>query len=523
MIGNKLFQKYLSTVGLAKCPNVIATYLTLQQHFLDAGLDIAKFSNMLTFNVTNKKLTRFTYISSPTLNSLSISDNTSGGSFTVSDDTLSEVTSEYVEDLKSFECLLIAVPAISPLNQNLLYCLAPNLDMVFEITENNDFRCVYDADLIKKYGIEEITDIQKYIADSIKSELDDSTSDLINIIKQDETSLIEHFIDLGSSYHKQYKRYFNKVYPFSNSLNRNPDHMEYYFQFIFGASEYINSLTYAGDKLILDYLDFTDEHLYYSFKESAISLDRVLGLAENYHSPQNKDDYANKLLTLGSDLDNALMDYDNIFGDTFFSDLKLSSRLPRSLDLLRYKVAEKTYAPVFFRIEMDDIIFNHEIESYSGYEISNHLIQRKLVLVKNEHQLCVDFESPTDNAQSSNNLCISDELIKYNLIPDFEFVKSSLFKENNFPAVIGAKKADKVSQLYFEYGLPDFFSNIDTHFKQINPAINNIGTREEFLNNMSQIYDGLANVYNKAQKFKDEIAFIGHKALDEIKREPDVV
>ena len=155
---------------------------------------------MLTFNVTNKKLTRFTYISSPTLNSLSISDNTSGGSFTVSDDTLSEVTSEYVEDLKSFECLLIAVPAISPLNQNLLYCLAPNLDMVLEITENNDFRCVYDADLIKKYGIEEITDIQKYIADSIKSELDDSTSDLINIIKQDETSLIEHFIDLGSSY-----------------------------------------------------------------------------------------------------------------------------------------------------------------------------------------------------------------------------------------------------------------------------------------------------------------------------------
>ena len=146
-----------------------------------------------------------------------------------------------------------------------------------------------------------------------------------------------------------------------------------------------------------------------------------------------------------------------------------------------------------------------------------------MVLVKNEHQLCVDFESPTDNAQSSNNLCISDELIKYNLIPDFEFVKSSLFKENNFPAVIGAKKADKVSQLYFEYGLPDFFSNIDTHFKQINPAINNIGTREEFLNNMSQIYDGLANVYNKAQKFKDEIAFIGHKALDEIKREPDVV
>jgi hypothetical protein len=523
MIGNKLFQKYLSTVGLSKCPNVIATYLTLQQHFLDAGLDIAKFSNLFTFNAINKKLTRFTYISSPTLNSLSISDNTSGGRFTVSNDTPSDVTSEYIEDSKSFECLIIAVPAISPLNQNLLYCLAPNLDMIFEITENNDFRCVCDADLIKNYGIEEITDIPKYISDSIKSELDDSTSDLINIIKQDETSLIGHFIDLGSSYHKQYKKYFNKVYPFSNSLNRNPDHMEYYFQFIFGASEYINSLTYAGDKLILNYLDFTDEHLYYSFKERSISLDRVLSLAENYKFPENKDDYANKLFKLESELNNALVDYDNIFGDAFFSDLRLSSRLPRTLDLLHHRVAEKTYSPVFFRVDTDGIIFNHEIESYSGCEISDHLIQRKLVLVKNKHQLCVDFESLTDNTQSSNNLCISNELIKYNLIPDFEFVKSSLFKEANFPVVIGAKKADKVSQLYFEYGLPDFFSNIDQHFKQINPAINNIGTREEFLNNMSQLYDGLANVYNKAQEFKDEIAFIGHKALDEIKREPDVI
>lgn len=523
MIGNKLFQKYLSTVGLSKCPNVIATYLTLQQHFLDAGLDIAKFSNLFTFNVTNKKLTRFTYISSPTLNSLSVSANASGGSLIVPDDTQSEVTSEYIEDTISFECLIIAVPSIKPLNQNLLYCLAPNLDMVFEITENNDFRCICDADLMKKYGIKEITDIQKYIADSIKSELDDSTSDLINIIKQDETSLIAHFIDLGSSYKKQYKKHFNKVYPFSNSLNRNPDHMEYYFQFIFGASEYINSLTYAGDKLILNYLDFTDEHLYYSFKERAISLDRVLSLAENYNSPQNKDDYANKLLTLEINLNNALIDYDDIFGDTFFSDLKLSSRLPRTLDLLRHRVTGKTYTPVFFRIDTDGSIFNHEIKSYSGCKISDRLIQRKLVLVKNEHQLCVDFESLTDNEQSPNNLCISNELIKYNLIPDFEFVKSSLFKENNFPVVIGAKKADKVSQLYFEYGLPDFFSNIDTHFKQINPAINNIGTREEFLNNMSQLYDGLANVYNKAQEFKDEIAFIGHKALAEINREPDVV
>ena len=403
MIGNKLFQKYLSTVGLSKCPNVIATYLTLQQHFLDAGLDIAKFSNLFTFNVTNKKLTRFTYISSPTLNSLSVSANASGGSLTVPDDTQSEVTSEYIEDTISFECLIIAVPSIKPLNQNLLYCLAPNLDMVFEITENNDFRCICDADLMKKYGIKEITDIQKYIADSIKSELDDSTSDLINIIKQDETSLIAHFIDLGSSYKKQYKKHFNKVYPFSNSLNRNPDHMEYYFQFIFGASEYINSLIYAGDKLILDYLDFTDEHFYYSFKERTLTLDRVLSLAENYNSLQNKDDYANKLLTLEINLNNALIDYDNIFSDAFFSDLRLSSRLPRTLDLLRHRVAEKTYTPVFFSVDTDGIICNHEIESHSGCEISDHLIQRKLVLVKNEHQLCVDFESLTDNTQSSNN------------------------------------------------------------------------------------------------------------------------
>lgn len=523
MIGNKLFQKYLSTVGLAKCPNVIATYLTLQQHFLDTGLDIAKFSNLFTFNVTNKKLTRFTYISSPTLNSLSVSANASGGSLTVSDDTQSEVTSEYIDDSKSFECLIIAVPSIQPLNQNLLYCLAPNLDMVFEITENNDFRCVCDDNLMKEYDLKEIQDIQKCIANSIKAELDDTSSDLINIIKQDETSLIGHFVDLGVAYHKQYKKYFNKAFPFSNSLNCSKKLIERYFQFIFGASEYINSIAYAGDKLILDYLDFTDEHFYYSFKEKTISLDRVLSLAENYKSPKNKEDYANKIFALECNLNNALADYDNIFGDAFFSDLRLSSRLPRTLDLLRHRVAEKTHTPVFFRVDTDGIICNHEIESHSGCEISDHLIQRKLVLVKNEHQLCVDFESLTDNTQSSNNLCISNELIKYNLIPDFEFVKSCLFKENNFPAVIGAKKADKVSQLYFEYELPDFFSNIDQHFKQINPAINNMGTRDEFLNNMSQLYDGLTNVYNKAQEFKGEIAFIGNKALDEIKREPDVI
>ena len=524
MIGNKLFQNYLSTVGLSKCPNVIATYLTLQQHFLDAGLDIAKFSNLFTFNAINKKLTRFTYISSPTLNSLSVSANASGSANLIdSDDTQSEVKSEYIEDSKPFECLIIAVPSIPPLNQNLLYCLALNLDMVFEITENNDFRCVCDDNLMKEYDLKEIQDIQKCIANSIKAELDDTSSDLINIIKQDETSLIGHFVDLGVAYHKQYKKYFNKAFPFSNSLNCNKKLIEHYFQFIFGASEYINSLTYAGDKLILDYLDFTDEHFYYSFKERAISLDRVLSLAENYKFPENKDDYANKLFKLESELNNALADYDNIFGDTFFSDLRLSSRLTRTLDLLRYKIIEKTYSPVFFRVDTDGIICNHEIESYSGCEISDHLIQRKLVLIKNEHQLCVDFESLADNIQSSNNLCISNELIKYNLIPDFEFVKSSLFKEANFPVVIGAKKADKVSQLYFEYGLPDFFSNIDQHFKQINPAINNIGVRDEFLNNMSQLYDGLTNVYNKAQEFKDEIAFIGHKALAEINRDPDII
>lgn len=523
MIGNKLFQKYLSTVGLAKCPNVIATYLTLQQHFLDAGLDIAKFSNLFTFNVTNKKLTRITYISSHTLNSLSVNANASGSANLIDPDDKQTVTSEYIDNSKSFECLIIAVPSIQPLNQNLLYCLAPNLDMVFEITENNDFRCVCDANLMKEYDIKGIQDIQKCIANSIKAELDDTSSDLINIIKQDETSLIGRFVDLGVAYHKQYKKYFNKAFPFSNSLNCDKKLIEHYFQFIFGAAEYIDSLTYAGDKLILDYLNFTDDHFYYSFQERMISLDRVLSWAENYKFPKNKEDYANKIFALECDLNNALIDYDNIFGDAFFSDLRLSSRLPRTLDLLRHRVIVKTYTPVFFSVDTDGIICNHEIESHSGCEISGHLIQRKLVLVKNEHQLCVDFESLTDNTQSSNNLCISNELIKYNLIPDFEFVKSCLFKEANFPVVIGAKKADKVSQLYFEYGLPDFFSNIDTHFKSINPAINNIGTRDEFLNNMSQLYDGLTNVYNKAQEFKDEIAFIGHKSLDEIKREPDVV
>lgn len=522
MIGNKLFQKYLSTVGLAKCPNVIATYLTLQQHFLDAGLDIAKFSNLFTFNAINKKLTRFTYISSPTLNSLSASGS---ANLIDSDDTQTEVKSEYIEDSKPFECLIIAVPSTPPLNQNLLYCLAPNLDMVFEITENNDFRCVCEANFIKEYGLKGIQDIQKCIANSIKAELDDTSSDLINIIKQDETSLIGRFVDLGVAYHKQYKKYFNKAFPFSNSLNCDKKLIEHYFQFIFGASEYINSLTYAGDKLILDYLDFTDEHFYYSFKERAISLDCVLSLAENYKRPQNKDDYANKLFKLESELNNTLVDYDNIFGDIFFSDLRLSSRLPRTLDLLRYKIIEKTYSPVFFRIEFSNIILDHEIQAYSGCEISSDLAQRQLILVKNDHQFCIDFNNCVNDEQSSlNNLCISDESVKYNLVPHFETIKNCLFRsECTFTSVVGAKKADKVAQLYFEYGLPDFFNNIDKHFKQINPAINNMGSREEFLNNMSQLYDGLANVHNKAQEFKDEIAFIGHKALAEINREPDVV
>lgn len=383
MVGNKLFQKYLSKVALSKCANVIAAYLTLQQHFLDAGLDIAKFSNLFTFNVINKKLTRFTYISSPTLNSLSANANASGSANLIDpNDRQTDFAFAYIDNSKSFECLIIAVPSIPPLNQNLLYCLAPNLDMVFEITENNDFRCVCDDNLMKEYDLKEIQDIQKCIANSIKAELDDTSSDLINIIKQDETSLIGHFVDLGVSYRKQYKKYFNKAFPFSNSINNNPKHLEYYFQFIFGASEYIDSLTYAGDNLILDYLNFTDEHFYYSFQERAISLDRVLSLAKNYKSPKNKEDYANKIFALEYDLNNALTDYDNIFGDTFFSDLKLSSRLPRSLDLLRYKVTEKTYAPVFFRIESSDIIFNHEIQVYAGSTISKHLVERKLVLVK---------------------------------------------------------------------------------------------------------------------------------------------
>ena len=137
----------------------------------------------------------------------------------------------------------------------------------------------------------------------------------------------------------------------------------------------------------------------------------------------------------------------------------LSSRLPRSLDQLFYKVLAKTYTPVFFRIDVGEVIFNHEIQPYSDYEISQHEVQRRLILVKNEQQLCVNFENRTEDEQTlSNNSCIFDDFSKYNLLFNFDSIRSNLFKyESAFPVIICAKKADKVSQLYFEYGLPDFF------------------------------------------------------------------
>ena len=166
-------------------------------------------------------------------------------------------------------------------------------------------------------------------------------------------------------------------------------------------------------------------------------------MAENYKRPQNKDDYANKLFKLESELNNTLVDYDNIFGDTFFSDLRLSSRLPRTLDLLRYKIIEKTYSPVFFRIEFSNIIIlDHEIQAYSGCEISSDLAQRQLILVKNDHQFCIDFNNCVNDEQSSlNNLCISDESVKYNLVPHFETIKNCLFRsECTFTSVAALKK-----------------------------------------------------------------------------------
>ena len=285
MIGNKLFQNYLLKVELSKCPNVIATYLTLQQHFLNANLDIAQYSNLLTFNAVIKKLTRSTYIV-PKLSLFTSSTNESGVRLADSSNTQSNIISEYEEYFKRFECLMIIVPAIAPLNENLLYCLAPNLDLVFEISENNDFRCVFDAELMKKYGSEKIIDIQKCLADSLKLELDNSISDLTNIVEQGSTILIQNFINLGSACNKKYQKYFNKKYPFSNSINNNKEYLEHYFQFILGASEYISSLTYAGDKLVLDYLDFTDEHFYYTFQECNVSLSKIFSLANNFHSPK---------------------------------------------------------------------------------------------------------------------------------------------------------------------------------------------------------------------------------------------
>lgn len=40
---------------------------------------------------------------------------------------------------------------------------------------------------------------------------------------------------------------------------------------------------------------------------------------------------------------------------------------------------------------------------------------------------------------------------------------------------------------------------------------------------MSQLYDGLLNIHDKAQELKDEITIIGNKTLEELKREPEVI
>lgn len=524
MIGNKLFQDYLLHVRLSKCQNVIATYLTLQHHFLNAGLDIAQYSNLLTFNTISKEFKRSTYIN-PNLSIFASSTNESGVRPFSSSDIELDITFEYDESLKQFECLLIIVPAISPLNQNLLYCLAPNLDLVFEIGENNDFRCVFDVALIQKYGLTGISDIQKCFADSFKRELDNSTSDLINIIKQDNTNLIQNFINLGSTYVKQYKKYFSKKYPFSASLNNNPEHLEYYFQFIFGASEYISSLKYTGDKLVLDYLDFTNEHFYYTFEERNHPLSRLFSVAKNHHSPKTDEEYDRKVFVLENALNEALSDYDGLFWEPFFRNLKLSSKLPVSFDLMSYKTIGKLYAPVFFRIDCNGDILNHEINQYSDNEIEKYLIQRKLALVKNECQFYVDSQDKANNSAFNNGTYSANSFTHYNLFDDFANIKRSLLKsESDLLVVIGEKQAERVAQLYFEYGLPDFFNNIiDKHFEPINQAICSIGTREEFLSNMSLLYDGLANIHDKVQELKDEIAFIGNKTIDEIRREPEVI
>lgn len=524
MIGNKLFQNYLLKVGLSKCPNVIATYLTLQQHFLNANLDIAQYSNLLTFNAVIKKLTRSTYIA-PKLSVFVSSTNESGVRLADSSNTQSDIISEYEEYFKHFECLVIIVPAIAPLNQNLLYCLAPNLDLVFEITENNEFRCVCDADLIKNYGLKEVDDIQKHLADSLKTELDNRTSDLINIAKQDNTGLIQSFINIGATSSKKYQKYFNKKYPFSDSIKNNPEYVEHYVQFIFGASEYIKSLTYAGDKLVLDYLDFTDEHFYYTFQECNVSLSKIFSLANNFRSPKTDEEYDRKVFSLETAVNEALSNYDNLFAQGFFEKLKISSKLPNFANRIFYKTVEKCYTPVFFRIACNGDILNHEIKQYSGNEIGEYLIQRKLALVKNERQFYVDYQDKSYDFTFNNGSYPFKNFTNYNLFDDFANAKGSIFKlETVLPVVIGSKQAERVSQLYFEYGLSDFFNNIiDEHFKAINQAICSIGTREEFLNNMSQLYDGLVNIHDKAQELKDEITLIGNKTLEEIKREPEVI
>ena len=373
--------------------------------------------------------------------------------------------------------------------------------------------------------MKEVNDIQKYLADSLKLELDNRTSDLTNIVKQDNTNLIQNFIKLGSTCRKQYTKYFSKKYPFSDSIKNNPEYLEHYLQFILGASEYISSLTYAGDKLVLDYLDFTDDHFYYTFQESGVSLSRIFSLAKNYHSPKTDEKYDRKVLSLETAVNEALSNYDNLFAQRFFEKLKLSSKLPNFSNRIFYKTIEKCYTPVFFRIACNGDILNHEIKQYSGNEIGEYLIQRKLALVQNERQLYVDYQDKSDDLTFNNGTYSSKSFTNYNIFDDFSNAKRSILRlENVLPVVIGSKQAERVVQLYFEYGLPDFFNNIlEQHFASINQAIYNIGTREEFLANMSLLYDGLVNIHDKAQELKDEITLIGNKALDEIRREPVVI
>ena len=104
----------------------------------------------------------------------------------------------------------------------------------------------------------------------------------------------------------------------NNSINNNKEYLEHYFQFILGASEYISSLTYAGDKLVLDYLDFTDEHFYYTFQECNVSLSRIFSLAKNFRSPKTDEEYDRKVFSLETAVNEALSNYDNLFAQRFF-------------------------------------------------------------------------------------------------------------------------------------------------------------------------------------------------------------